>query len=157
MNCKDVRACFFDLLGGEPVPAQVTGHMSSCADCARELESLRSTLAVLDEWKAPSDVSPYFMTRLMARVREEKPATENNWFFAWVRKPALAASMAVVLIAAGGLSMLHVSNANPRAQQARTQAEVQARVGTAVSDLQYLEGHNDLLAEFELLDDISSN
>jgi hypothetical protein len=157
MNCKDVRAHFFDLVSGEPVPAQVTGHVPSCPDCTRDLESLRSTLAVLDEWKAPEDVSPYFMTRLMARVREESPAPETGWFFAWVRKPALAASLAVVLVAAGGMSMLHVGNNTPRAQQVRAQAEVQARVGTAVSDLQYLEGHNDLLAEFELLDDMSSN
>ena len=157
MNCKDVRAHFFDLLSGEPVPAHVAGHVPSCPECARELESLRSTLAMLDEWKAPSDVSPYFMTRLMARVREESPAPRPNWFFAWVRKPALAASLAVVLVAAGGISMMRVGNSSERARQAKTQAEVQMHVGTAVSDLQYLEGHNDLLAEFELLDEFSSN
>jgi anti-sigma factor RsiW len=157
MNCKDVRAHFFDLVSGEPVPAQVVGHVPSCPECARELESLRSTLATLDEWKAPDDVSPYFMTRLMARVREEKPAPESKWFLAWVRKPALAASMAAVLIAAGGVGLLHEGSTNPGVQQARIQVDSQARVGTAVSDLQYLEGHNDLLAEFELLDDMSSN
>ncbi len=157
MNCKDVRARFFDLVSGEPVPAHIAEHLPSCPECARELESLRSTLAVLDEWKAPEDVSPYFMTRLMARVREESPARQTGWFFAWIRKPALAASLAVVMAAAGGMSMLRVGNTTERAQRVRTQAEVQARVGTAVSDLQYLEGHNDLLAEFELLDDMSSN
>jgi hypothetical protein len=157
MNCKDVRAHFFDLASGEPVPAQVAGHVPACAECARELESLRATLAALDEWKAPADVSPYFMTRLMARVRAESPAPAGGWFFAWVRKPALAASLAVVLVAAGGMSMLHVGNTTDRARRARTTAEAQVRVGTAVSDLQFLEGHNDLMAEFELLDDMASN
>jgi hypothetical protein len=159
MNCKDVRDHLFDLVSGEPVPAQVTGHVSACPECARELESLQSTLAVLDEWKAPEDVSPYYMTRLMARVREESPAPERNWFFTWVRKPVLAASMAVVLVAVGGMSMLHVGSGPQRVQQARTPAaEVQVtKVGTAVSDLQYLEGHHEMLADFELLDDMSSN
>jgi hypothetical protein len=157
MNCKDVRAYFFDLVSGEPVPAQVAGHMAACSGCSRELEGLQSTLSVLGEWKAPADVSPYFMTRLMARVREERQAPAGNWFFAWVRKPALAVSMVLVLVAAGGLSMLRVGNSSERARQAKTQAEVQLRVGTAVSDLQYLEGHDDLLAEFELLDDMASN
>ena len=157
MNCKDVRAHFFDLVSGEPVPLQVAGHVPSCPECARELDSLRGTLAVLDEWKAPADVSPYFMTRLMARMREESPAPAGGWFFAWVRKPALAASMAIVLVAAGGMSMLHVGSNSDRAREARLSADAQVRVGTAVSDLQFLEGHNDLMAEFELLDDMGRN
>jgi hypothetical protein len=157
MNCKDVRAHFFDLVSGEPVPANVAGHMPSCPECTRELDSLRSTLAMMDEWKAPADVSPYFMTRLMARVREESPAPAVSWFWAWMRRPVLAATLAIMLVAAGGMSMLRVGNTTDRARQVRTQADVQMRVGTAVSDLQFLEGHNDLMAEFELLDDMASN
>ena len=32
---------------------------------------MNKTMALLDEWKAPEDTSPYFMTRLKARMREE--------------------------------------------------------------------------------------
>ncbi|MGE0405974.1 MAG: anti-sigma factor [Candidatus Korobacteraceae bacterium] len=153
MNCKEVRSHFFDLVSGEPVPAHVAGHVPSCAECAKELEALRSTMATLDEWKAPEDVSPYFMTRLMARVREENSAPSASWF-SWARRPVLAASMAVILVAAGGLSMLRMGGTPEKTREITAQAEAQLRVGTAVGDLQYLEGHSDLLAEFELLDEM---
>ncbi len=55
-------------------------------------------MGLLDEWQAP-EPSPYFATRLQARMREEMLSPRRDWF-AWLRRPALAA-VAAVLIAVG--------------------------------------------------------
>ena len=54
-------------------------------------------MELLDEWQAP-EPSPYFDTRLQARLREEmaKPATVG--WLQWVRKPALALSLGIAMI-----------------------------------------------------------
>ncbi len=146
MHCKDVRTHFLDLAAGAgPADDSLAAHLRLCAACERELESLRSTMAVLDEWQAPADVSPYFMTRLRARMHDEE-APASGWLL-WVRKPVLAAAMTMVMIAAGGVSLLRVGAPDI------SQADM-PRVGSAVADLQYLDKNNDLLADFELLDEV---
>jgi hypothetical protein len=149
MNCKDVRSHFPDLIAGDGADERIAEHLRSCASCASEVNSLRRTLSMLDEWEAPAEVSPYFMTRLRARIREEEDAAPARGWLMWVRKPVLAATMAVLLVAAGGLSMLRTGG-NPQP----IPAESPVLTGSAVADLQYLEGNTDLLTEFELLDEL---
>jgi hypothetical protein len=112
-----------------------------------ELETMRKTMALLDDWKAPQETSPYFMTRLMARVRDEatNAAAARGWL-SWFRKPALALSVAAVLVA--GITFLRTDNggvANP----AKT-----VEHSCAVTDLQFLDKNNDVLQNLEVLDDI---
>jgi len=146
MQCIEYREQMFDVITGEAAP-EVTAHFSSCRPCATELESMRKTMALLDDWKAPEDTSPYFMTRLMARVREEanNSAPASGWLN-WFRRPALALSMAAVLVA--GVVFLRTGQVNPpnnQNQDAHT---------CAVSDLQFLEKNEDVLQNLEVLDDI---
>ena len=74
MNCKEIQSNLMELAAGEKVSALVSQHVQACNVCAVELNELRSTLSLLDEWQAPADVSPYFMTRLRACLREESAA-----------------------------------------------------------------------------------
>ena len=70
--------------------AEAGEHLRSCSDCAGKLNEVRKTMALLDEWQAP-ELSPYFDTRLQARLREEKAKEAvPRGFLAWIRKPALA-------------------------------------------------------------------
>lgn len=108
---------------------------------------MRKTMTLLDDWKAPEDTSPYFMTRLMARVREESmnAAPVRGWLN-WFRRPALALSMAGVLVA--GVVFLRTGPANP------PNGQNQDPHSCAVSDLQFLDKNEDVLQNLEVLDDI---
>ena len=54
MNCNNVRENLIELLAEGPGDAAITAHVKECNDCARELDELRKTMALLDEWEAPA-------------------------------------------------------------------------------------------------------
>ncbi len=144
MQCTEYKEQLFDVITGEATP-EVAAHFTSCRACAAELESMRQTMSLLDEWKAPEDTSPYFMTRLMARVRDEaaNAAPASGWM-TWFRRPAFAVSMAAVLLA--GVALFRPGGAvNPPPVQAHS---------CAVSDLQFLDKNEDVLQNLEVLDDM---
>jgi hypothetical protein len=66
------------LLDPGAAPAKVTAHVAECDRCREELEDLRATMALLDTWESP-EPSPYFMTRLNARLDEERQAQPAGW------------------------------------------------------------------------------
>ena len=112
MNCKETRERFPDvLLDPAAVPASVEAHVADCSDCRKELASLIATFAALDAWTAP-EPSPYFDTRLRARVREAQAAAPEGFFermrsfllFSTGRqlRPAVAGALALVLVVSGG-------------------------------------------------------
>jgi anti-sigma factor RsiW len=108
MNCKDVRENLMDVLAQEQAAPEVLAHLRQCSDCAAEMEGLRKTMALLDEWEAP-EPSPYFLTRLKAHAREEQEkAPVRSGLLAWLRKPALAGSLAAMLLASGVLYRLAI-------------------------------------------------
>ncbi len=151
MNCEQVREHLLRLAGKEtaPIPA-VEEHLHQCARCAAELAGLRQTMALLEEWAAP-EPSPYFDARVRARLREEAERPAPWW--AWVRKPALAAAM--VLLLAVGIGLFQGGGRlqpAPGPQPAKTVQAVTAPPGTAVGDLQALDKDADLYADFDMLD-----
>ena len=74
-NCTGMNEKRADLLfdPASQVPAKVQAHVAECDNCKAELAELKTTMALLGEWKAP-EASPYFMTRFEARMREEREA-----------------------------------------------------------------------------------
>jgi hypothetical protein len=133
MNCKDVRENLLDVLAQGQTAPEVLAHLRQCGDCADELEGLRQTMALMDEWEAP-EPSPYFLTRLRAHAREEQQkAPARAGFFAWLRKPALAGSLAAMLLASGVLYRLAVIE-TPHEQGP-----------SAVNDVEALDKDHDLL------------
>ena len=145
MNCNEVRENLIELLAeGHGDPA-IAGHVRECSACTQELESLRKTMALLDEWEAP-EPSPYFLTRLNAHVRaeqEKQPAGLLSWF----RRPALAVSLAAVLVAGGVLyRVVHPEGSDTKGQV--------VEIG-AVTDLETLDRNHDLYVNSDLLDELS--
>jgi hypothetical protein len=100
-------------------------------------------MSLLDEWQAP-EPSPYFDTRLKARMREQA-ATQPAAFMGWFRRPVLAAAMAGLM--ALGVIMLGVVDHD------RHTVEQRAQSVSAVTDLQSLDNNEDLFATFDILDD----
>jgi len=149
MKCNEIFELMPDLAAGmHPASGEVSHHLKSCAECASKLEEFRQTMALLDAWQAP-EPSPYFDTRLMARVREEK-SKPTGWLY-WLRKPALAASLTVLLVMSAVL--VRTDGGFPTSDD-RGPVAVMAEPGTAVYDLQALDKNSELFSDFEMLDDM---
>ena len=153
MKCKKVRELMPDLAADlAAATPEVEQHLQTCAGCTGELEEFRQTMALLDEWQVP-EPSPYFDVRLRARLREEA-AKPVSWL-AWLRKPALAGSLGVLLVMSAvlfrtdaGLQGRHGDDSGPVA--------VLAEPGTAVGDLQALDKNGELYSDFDILDDLQA-
>jgi len=126
-NCKDCRSHLPDLLLDDAYTTthpEFKEHLDACATCRTELAELRSTFALLDEWKAP-EISPYFDSKLQARLREAVEAPpEGLWeraksfmLFSTGRqfRPAVAGALAFVLLIGGGTfaNFYHAANSMP--------------------------------------------
>ncbi len=146
MNCNDVRENLIDVLAEGQTAPEVLAHLRQCNACTQELEGLRSTMALMDEWEAP-EPSPYFLTRLQAHVREERQKEPvRTSIFAWLRKPVMAASLAAALIV-GGVTyrfvMPMIDNNTPSVDTA------------AVTDVESLDKNADLIVNSDLIDEMS--
>ena len=157
-HCKGMDEKLADLLlDPASVPAEVREHVAECEGCGRELAELRATMGMMDAWKAP-EPSPYFFTRLNARMREERQAEPQGWLarlkaqFAYGprrhMRPLAATALTIALLAGGSayLSVSHVMQPQPQANDA-----------AVVHDLQTLENNAQVLDTLEKLTSNSDN
>jgi hypothetical protein len=119
---------------------------------------LSQTMALLDEWQAP-EPSPYFDTRLHARLREEMAKQPVGWFH-WVRRPAMAISFLLLMVV--GVTLFEKGGVQ---HPVTPVAQVQIQPGTAVGDLQaldknldlYSDSDSDVLDDLEVQPDVTAN
>ncbi len=148
MKCEEIEDLMLDVAASAGEARSVLDeHVRDCSSCAAKLAGLRKTMALLDEWQAP-EPSPYFDTRLAARMREERAKPEREAWLGWFRAPVLAGALAIVMMMAGGIRFFTGGN------QTSSVAQAPAPPGTAVGDLQALDKNEDLYANFDLLDDL---
>jgi predicted anti-sigma-YlaC factor YlaD len=154
MKCKDVRELMPDMvLGLAEASAEAGEHLRNCSDCLQKFSEVRKTMALLDEWQAP-EASPYFETRLQARLREEKAKEAvPRGFIMWIRKPVLAGVAAVLFIA--GAVWFRGDFGHQQQVADKTLVFVPAQPGTAVGDLQALDNNHDMFSDFDVLDDLT--
>jgi hypothetical protein len=107
-------------------------------------------MALLDEWEAP-EPSPYFDTRLHARLRDEAVQQRSRWA-SWIslRRAALAVSLAAVVIVGAAVLRLEEKKFHHRNVTVATIAQP----GTPVGDLQALDQNQDIYSDSDLLDDL---
>jgi len=144
------------LLDSRPISAKVQAHVAECGDCQDELAELKATMQALDAWKAP-EPSPYFLTRLGARMREERKAAPAGWLAGAIARlratvaygpglhvrPLAAVALTVMLLVGGG-TYLGVTDWMQPAQPAAQNAAV-------VHDLQTLDSNAQVLDQMEAL------
>ena len=158
MNCNEIRELLPDLAAGMNASTpEVEKHIASCDTCAADLRDLQKTMALLDEWQAP-EPSPYFDTRLQARLREEmaRPQAAGAWFN-WLRRPAWAMSFAAMVFAGALAVGVGSKSYFYQIEAIKTEAPslgLPVQPGTAVGDLQALEKNDDLYADFDVLDEL---
>ena len=146
MKCDQIRERMPDVAAGfVELTREENDHLAGCAICAEQLKGIRSTMSLLDEWQVP-EPSPYFDTRLQARLREEMAKPQAGWL-QWFRRPVMAAALTVIMGVGVGLFFA-------RGGGDRNSAVVAEGPGTAVSDLQTLDKNHDLYSDFEVLDDL---
>jgi anti-sigma factor RsiW len=155
-NCTAMDSKLANLLLDPAVaPAKVKVHVAECDRCRRELAELRATMALLETWQGP-EPSPYFLSRLDARMREERQAEPAHWPASWIARvrarfaygpamhvrPLAAMALTAVLLLGGG-AYLGVTDwdqpASPPGQAA------------VVNDLQTLDSNAQLLDQMEAL------
>jgi anti-sigma factor RsiW len=136
LDCKTCRSHMADLLldeGFASKHADFAAHLEACTDCRTELAELRATFALLDEYTAP-EPSPYFDTRLHARLREVQ-AEAPEGFFSRLRsyflfstgrmfQPAMASALAIVLAIGGGSALWLHSTSTPAPNQPSASATI---------------------------------
>ena len=149
MNCNEIRDRMPDVAAGLiETTADEKHHLAGCRECSAKLAEFRQTMALLDEWQAP-EPSPYFDTRLQARLREEMAKPQSAWLH-WFRRPVLAAALTLVLGIGVGMFVTHGDGFYP----ANDDRAENVQPGTAVSDLQSLDKNTDLYSDSDLLDDL---
>ena len=143
------------LLNPQAVPARVQTHIVECARCQDELEQMKAAMRLLDAWQAP-EPSPYFMTRLDARMREERQAAPAGWLAGAIARlrasisygpglharPLAAMALTVTLLVGGG-AYLGIND-----WMQTPQPSGQAAV---VHDLQTLDNNAQVLDQMEAL------
>lgn len=150
MKCNEIHELMPDLAAGLSAAApEVNQHLQGCGECADKLDAFRQTMALLDEWQAP-EPSPYFDTRLQARLREEQARQPASWW-SWIRRPALAGALALVAVV--GVTIFERGGGR---DNTITDGGViiAATPGTPVGDLQALDKNDDIYADFDELDDL---
>ena len=157
MNCNQTRELLPDLAAGlDSGTAEIQAHLASCDACAAKLQGFKQTMALLDEWQTP-EPSPYFDTRLQARLHEEMAQRAVGWLH-WLRRPALAMSLAAFLL--GGCLAIGYRSSRTYFTQldaintAPPELSVPVFPGSAVGDLQALDKNHDLYADFDVLDEL---
>jgi hypothetical protein len=162
MNCQEMNTKLPDVLLGPDVLLEsdaagntvVMTHLESCASCSAQLNELRATMALLDTWEAP-EPNPYFMTRLNARLEEERASAPASWperVFAGLRarfvygsrmtmRPVAAMAMTVAVLAGGG-AYFGISSLQHPAPPPET---------AVVHDLQTLDSNAQLLDQLETM------
>jgi hypothetical protein len=158
MDCQEIKELLPDLAAGMETPTpEVEKHIASCDSYSAQLKDFQKTMALLDEWQAP-EPSPYFDTRLQARLREEMARPPEHWY-SWLTaarlRPAWIMSVAAVLftVALGIGNRSYILETESMATKPPALG-LPVQPGTAVGDLQALEKNADLYADFDVLDQL---
>ncbi|MEO7005324.1 MAG: hypothetical protein ABI064_07775 [Acidobacteriaceae bacterium] len=158
MNCDKFQEFLPDMLldparAAVETPTDVRAHLAECVACKQTWEELQKTMQALDAWEAP-EPSPYFDTRMAARLREEKNTEAPGWLermlghWQWEGKsamrPVLAAILALLVIVGVGSFEGHMSfNKTSPAQQT---------ISATVNDLELLDRNAQTLQELAAFD-----
>ena len=142
----------------EAATEQAKAHVAACEGCTKQLAELKATMNLLDDWKA-AEPSPYFMTRMNARLDEERNAAPAG-FFERLRarftygpqhgfRPVAAMALTVMLLVGGGAYVGFSGVLDSALPAGHTTA--------VVHDLQNLDSNAQLLDQLEAMSNAQDN
>jgi hypothetical protein len=160
MNCRIAQSKLMDLVapGTQPKSAaeeslllEAGNHVEHCAECMQELEEMRATMALLDQWEAP-EPSPYFNARMSALLRSEREAEPAGFFERLKTRLLYGSNMHLRPIAAGALALLLLVGGGTYAGFVNLEHPVSANTSATVKDLQSLDDNSQVFQQLNALD-----
>jgi hypothetical protein len=127
MQCSEFEAVL-EQTSGQPLPAEAAAHSAQCANCRALASDLETITRVARELAEPLEEAPArIWLQLRAQLESEgiirNPAPEKNsslvprgrfaGVFAWMRKPALVATYAAVMVLAAVLAWKRIDTPPP--------------------------------------------
>jgi predicted anti-sigma-YlaC factor YlaD len=152
MICRKVKANLANLLlDAESVPVEVREHLKGCAACREELASLEATMSLMDEWQAP-EPSPYFDSRMSARLREEQRAEPAGWLERLRARVLYSSNVHLRPVAVGALALLIIIGGGTYAGLMNSHQPVPSQGSAAVEDLKSLDDNAQVFQQLTVLD-----
>jgi anti-sigma factor RsiW len=149
------------LLDPNAASARVREHVAHCERCSAELAAMQATMGLLDEWQV-AEPNPYFLTRMGARLAEERRSGSASVLGRWMARlkagfvygpqthvRPLAAMALTALLLVGGGAYLGVTNWD--------QTQTTSPNAAAVHDLQTMDKNAQLLDQLEALSTAPDN
>lgn len=152
MDCKATKTYLTDLLL-DPAAASPAAreHVAACADCAKELRELHATMLAMDAWEAP-EPSPYFDTRLQARLREEKANPPAGFWERMRARLLYSSNLHMRPVAAGALALLLLTGGGTAFWMDHAMQPAVPQESATVHDLQLLDGNAQVYQQLNSLD-----
>ena len=154
IDCRKVESALPELLLDQNagVSPEVRAHLAACTACETKLSDLRATMRLLDEWHAP-EVSPYFDSKLAARLRSEKEAPPAGFFERLQARLMFGTNLQLKSVAAiAALAVILGGGSYAGFTEFHQQQEAQA-VSATVNDLQILDRNDQVISQLDVLDD----
>lgn len=102
MKCRNIQKELIFYLDRE-LPEErmksIARHLEECQECCGYLDELKKDLEIIDAERNP-EVSPYFFTRLSARL-DEQPEAQNRNVWARVVQPAFFSLLLIAAVYGG--------------------------------------------------------
>ena len=169
MNCRDLELNAIAFLDGKLAPSErraVEEHLAACPSCRERVQGFSSVMGLLGEWH-DIQPSPFFQTRLAARLKEE-PVSQSWWQTLWkeamdrplrpAARPVFAVALAAVMVVAVAVLQYSPAPLDPEPSGATpgvTLASASADDLPLYQELPLLEDY-EVLRNFEVLQVLSS-
>jgi hypothetical protein len=154
MICRIAKTKLMDLVeesAQDSALMETRKHVAECAECRRELEELRATMALLDGWEAP-EPSPYFNARMSALMRSEREAEPAGFFERLRARLLYGSNMHLRPVAAGALVLLLLAGGGTYAGFMSATHPAPANTSATVRDLQSLDDNSQVFQQLNALD-----
>lgn len=155
MNCEKLQRWLPDmLLDPACVPADARQHLRECSRCETEWKELQDTMLLLDDWQVP-EPSPYFATRLSARLHEEKETGSVTWLERLRMRLLFGSNLHLRPMMAGGFALLLIVSGGSYAgfESLNRTVPPQQTVSATVTDLELLDSNAQTLQQLAAFDD----
>jgi predicted anti-sigma-YlaC factor YlaD len=152
MICRKVKANLADLLlDPESVPADVRSHLKECAACSQELASLEATMNLMEDWQAP-EPTPYFDSRLTARLREEQRAEPAGFLERMQARLLFSSNTHMRPLMAGALALLLIIGGGTYAGLMTSHSGTPVQASATIEDLKSLDDNAQVFQQLTALD-----
>ena len=154
MDCKTCQSVLPDLLLDAAATASpaASAHLTTCPGCRAEMEELRATLLLLDDWTAP-EPSSFFDARVQAHLREAQAAVPEGLWERLISTLRFSTGRGLRSAVAGVFLFLLLLGGGTVATLLGHQPNAPAVSSPAVNDLKIYDNNAQAIQQMDLLDD----